>query len=73
MRGDGATARRILAWLYAGAFLVNSSWLLRELLVLLGGFSIWWLSFAMVAIGLFLSESEGTSHSMKTVSRSSGC
>ena len=60
MPGRAVTSRRFLAWLYGGAFLVNGCWLLWEPLVPLMGFSVWWLSFATVAIGLFLSESEGS-------------
>jgi hypothetical protein len=41
--------------------LVNASWLFlfSERLVLLYGFSAWWLSFATIAIGLFVSENKG--------------
>jgi hypothetical protein len=52
---DGAVrCRRYFSWLYASAFFINGVWLLWDHLILLVGFSAWWLSFAIVAVGLFL-------------------
>ena len=58
LRDGSLLSRRLLAVLYSVAFLINAGWVFLKQLVLLNGFLAWWLSFAVIAVGLFLGEHE---------------
>src|SRR5262249_36395202 len=56
LHGPG-TLRRISAWVFAGAFFINGHWYIRfgsDRMSLEIGYFLWWFSYGLLALGLFL-------------------
>jgi hypothetical protein len=74
LRGS-RSLRKVAAWIVAAAFLFNAHWIFTlgsENAKLKIGFFLWWLSFLLLAIGLFLPYGEARKESSNSVAQNPG-